>query len=52
MDRGAWQAAVHGVAKCQTGMSNQNTNLNDFKSYSTHNPIKSGVNCQFVFLLF
>ena len=52
MDRGAWQATVHGVAKCQTGMSNQNTNPNDFKSYTAHNPIKSGVNCQFVFLLF
>ena len=52
MDRGAWQATVHGVAKCWTGMSNPHTNPNDFKSYTTPNPIKSGVNCQFVFLLF
>ena len=25
MDRGAWQATVHGVAKNQTGLSNQHT---------------------------
>ena len=27
MDRGAWQATVHGVAKSQTGLSNFTTNF-------------------------
>ena len=27
MDRGAWRAAVHGVAKSQTGQSDMHSNL-------------------------
>ena len=32
MDRGAWQAAVHGVAKSQTRLSNE-------AQHSTHDPV-------------
>ena len=31
MDRGAWQAIVHGVTKSQTWLNNQHTHINQYK---------------------
>ena len=49
MDRGAWWAAVHGVAKSHTGLSDLTTTM---KSYmmNTLNMLKILPNCNFKYL--
>ena len=42
MDRGAWRAAVHGVANCQTWLSNW-TELNWSKWTGTHHSLKDSI---------
>ena len=34
MDKGAWQAAVHGVTKSWTGLNNQHFHFHDFPYHS------------------
>ena len=48
-DRGAWWAAVHGVTKSQTGLSDLTTTM---KSYimNTLNMLKILLNCNFKYL--
>ena len=40
MDRGAWQAIVHGVAKSQTQLSNFTTSLHTTQYQKNKNPVK------------
>ena len=41
MDRGAWQALVHGVPKSQAQLSNQHFHFHEYKRYSRTSPNSS-----------
>ena len=48
MDRGAWQATVHGVAKSQTGLSNFTTNftIGHGSNLAVHQQMNGYRNCR------